>query len=156
MIVRHLQILCSLFASFALTVVLASLPLANAARAQNAVALTGKVISPQEPAMEGVLVSARREGASITTTVVSNAEGTYSFPAERLPAGHYTLSIRAAGYTLQGPQTADVKAGGAATADLTLTKVTAHALADQLSNGEWLNSLPGDERTTARPGHDGS
>ena len=99
--------------------------------------------------MEGVLVSARRDGSSITTTVVSNAEGIYSFPAGRLPPGHYTLSIRAVGYALQGAHATDVKAGGATTADLTLTKITAHALADQLSNGEWLNSLPGDDRIRA-------
>ncbi|HEY5066979.1 MAG TPA: carboxypeptidase regulatory-like domain-containing protein [Xanthobacteraceae bacterium] len=155
---RRLQFLCSLFSSFALAaglvsllaiLSLASLPLASAAQAQGSAALTGKVTSAQEPVMEGVLVSARRDGSSITTTVVSNAEGIYSFPAGRLPAGHYTLSIRAVGYALQGAHATDVKAVGAATADLTLTKITAHGLADQLSNGEWLNSLPGADRTRA-------
>ena len=97
--------------------------------------------------MEGVLVSAQRDGSNITTTVVSNAQGIYSFPAARLPAGHYTLSVRAVGYSLQGSQAADVTASAATTADLALNKT--NALANQLSNGEWLNSLPGDERTRA-------
>ncbi len=153
MIVRRLQFLCSLFSSSALAAglvsLLAILSLVSAAQAQGSAALTGKVTSAQEPVMEGVLVSARRDGSSITTTVVSNAEGIYSFPAGRLPAGHYTLSIRAVDYALQGAHATDVKAGGATTADLTLTKITAHALADQLSNGEWLNSLPGDDRIRA-------
>ena len=97
--------------------------------------------------MEGVLVSAKRDGSNITTTVVTNDQGVYSFPAARLAPGHYTLTIRAVGYTLQGPQAADVAAGKAAKADLTLAKTD--AVANQLSNGEWLNSLPGDDRTKA-------
>jgi virginiamycin B lyase len=117
------------------------------AQAQNGVALTGKVTSAQEPAMEGVLVSAKRDGSNITTTVVSNDQGTYSFPAAHLSPGHYTLTIRAVGYTLQGPQAADVAAGKAAKADLTLAKT--NKVANQLSNGEWLNSLPGDDQTKA-------
>jgi streptogramin lyase len=126
---------------------LAGFLLAATAQAQNNVALTGKVTSAQEPAMEGVLVNAERDGSNITTTVVSNAQGVYSFPADRLEPGHYTLSIRAVGYTLDGPKTADVTANAATTADLTLDRTK--LLANQLSNGEWLNSLPGDEKTRA-------
>jgi virginiamycin B lyase len=126
---------------------LASLLISVSAHAQNGVALTGKVTSAQEPVMEGVLVSAKRDGSNITTTVATNEQGTYSFPAARLTPGHYTLTIRAVGYTLQGPQAADVAAGKAAKADLTLAKTD--AVANQLSNGEWLNSLPGDDQTKA-------
>jgi len=118
-----------------------------AARAQSSVALTGKVTSQQEPVMEGVLVSARRDGSNITTTVVTDAQGVYSFPSGRLAPGHYTLSIRAIGYTLRGAQAVDIAADHATTADLTLGKVT--ALANQLSNGEWLLSLPGDDHLKA-------
>ncbi|HEY2136960.1 MAG TPA: hypothetical protein VGH49_13805, partial [Xanthobacteraceae bacterium] len=39
--------------------------------AQNAAALSGQVSSGEEGAMEGVLVSARREGSTVTTTVVT-------------------------------------------------------------------------------------
>jgi len=35
--------------------------------------LTGKVSSAQEPTMEGVLVSLKKEGSTIATTVVTNA-----------------------------------------------------------------------------------
>jgi len=129
------------------SVAFAGLMLSASAQAQSGVALTGKVTSTQEPVMEGVLVSARRDGSNITTTVVSNAQGVYSFPADKLQPGHYTLAIRAVGYKLDGPKTADVTAKGAATADITLAKT--NALANQLSNGEWLNSLPGDDKLKA-------
>jgi virginiamycin B lyase len=76
---------------------LAALLLATAVQAENGVALTGKVASAQEPVMEGVLVSARLDGSNITTTVATDAQGIYSFPAARLAPGHYTISIRAVG-----------------------------------------------------------
>jgi virginiamycin B lyase len=126
---------------------LAGLLLATAAQAQNGTALTGKVTSAQEPTMEGVLVSAKLDGSTVTTTVVTNAQGVYAFPADKLAPGHYTISTRAVGYKLDGPKAADIAAGSAATADLTLNKT--NALANQLSNGEWLNSLPGDDRLKA-------
>jgi virginiamycin B lyase len=128
------------------TVGFAGLMFSAAAQAQNGVALTGKVTSTQEPTMEGVLVSAKLDGSNITTTVVTNAQGVYSFPADRLAPGHYTLSIRAIGYKLDGPKAADVTAN-TTTADITLDKT--NALANQMSNGEWLNSLPGDDKTRA-------
>ncbi len=126
---------------------LAGLLLATAAQAQSGAALTGKVASAQEPTMEGVLVSAKLDGSNVTTTVVTNAQGIYSFPADKLAPGHYTISTRAVGYKLDGPKTADVTAASAASADLTLNKT--NALANQLSNGEWLNSLPGDDKLKA-------
>src|SRR5262245_19858134 len=63
-------------------------------------ALSGRVTSAAEGAMEGVLVNAKREGSNITITVVSNASGVYTFPQDRLQPGRYALSIRAAGYVL--------------------------------------------------------
>src|ERR1700723_434135 len=56
---------------------LAGFFLSTAAQAQNGPALTGKVTSAQEPVMEGVLVSAKRDGGAITTTVVTNEQGIY-------------------------------------------------------------------------------
>ena len=94
--------------------------------------------------MEGVLVSAKKTGSTITTTVVTDQKGHYAFPASRLQPGHYDISIRAVGYRLQDSQAADVAGGAAASADIALEKVTdLHQLADQLSNGDWLNSMPG-------------
>ena len=87
------------------------------AQAQSA-ALTGQVSSAGEPKMEGVLVSARKAGSSVTVTVVTNDQGRYAFPADRLEPGSYAISIRAIGYKLDGPKTAEVSAGAAATADV--------------------------------------
>jgi virginiamycin B lyase len=105
------------------------------------VALTGRVTSAQEGAMEGVLVSAHAAGSPITVTVVSDAQGRYAFPADRLPAGTYALAIRAVGYALDGAPTAAVAADRTATVDLALRK--AADLAAQLTSTEWLISMPG-------------
>ena len=51
--------------------------------------------------MEGVLVSARSAGSTVTTTVVSDRQGRYEFPRARLEPGDYTLRIRAIGYELE-------------------------------------------------------
>ncbi len=106
-----------------------------------AVALTGQVSSQEEGRMEGVLVSAKREGSTITTTVVSDAQGRYGFPAAKLEPGKYALRIRAVGYELEHSQPAEVAAGKTTQLDLKLKK--AADLASQLSNGEWLVSMPG-------------
>jgi len=108
--------------------------------AQSQAALAGKVSSAEEGAMEGVLVSAKKTGSTITVTVVSDAEGRYHFPDKKLSPGKYALTIRAAGYELEAPRVLDK----AAVADLKLKK--ADDLAAQLSNGEWMASMPGDDR----------
>ena len=54
-------------------------------------ALTGQVTSPDAGAMEGVLVSAKKPGSTITVTVVSDAQGRYQFPASKLAPGAYAL-----------------------------------------------------------------
>src|SRR6266849_4266844 len=73
-------------------------------------ALTGRVTSSQEGAMEGVLISAQQTGSPISVTAVTNQAGRYSFPFNRLAPGHYALRIRAIGYELNGPAAADVAA----------------------------------------------
>lgn len=108
---------------------------------QTPLALTGKVTSAEEGAMEGVLVSAKRAGSTITTTVFTDANGRYGFPASRLSPGHYTIRIRATGYDLAGPASADLPANDPVTLDLKLRKTT--DLAAQLTNAEWLMSFPG-------------
>ena len=113
------------------------------ALAQSSDALVGQVSSAQEGAMEGVVVSAKRTGAIVTVSVVTNHDGLYRFPAARLEPGDYTMTIRAAGYDLDGKVTAAVDAGKSATADLKL-KPTKN-LPAQLSNAEWLASFPGND-----------
>ena len=101
--------------------------------------LSGRVTSAEEGAMEGVLVSAQRTGSPITITVVTGADGIFSFPAAKLAPGHYALRIRAVGYELDGAAAADVPAKK--TLDLKLRKAT--DLAAQLTNTEWFMSMPG-------------
>jgi virginiamycin B lyase len=109
--------------------------------AQSAAALTGVVTSDQEGPMEGVLVTAKKAGSTVATTVVTNKEGRYSFPASRLEPGDYTIKIRAAGYDLDGKGAAQIAADKPATADLKLKKT--HNLSTQLTTAEWLQSMPG-------------
>jgi hypothetical protein len=114
--------------------------LAGPADAQTAAALIGQVSSTEEGNMEGVVVSAKKDGSTITVSVVSDAQGRFSFPADRLEPGKYTIKARAVGYDLPAT-TADVAAGKPATAELKLTKT--RNLAAQLNNAEWLLSMPG-------------
>ncbi len=109
--------------------------------AQGQAALTGQVTSAEEGPMEGVVVSAKKAGSTIMVSVVSDQAGRYSFPAARLDAGQYALSIRAVGYDLDGPRSADIAAGRATTADIKLRKT--RNLSAQLTSSEWLTSFPG-------------
>src|SRR6266702_3394283 len=111
------------------------------AQAQAAVALTGQVSSAEEGAMEGVVVSAKRDGSTISISVVTDARGRFAFPAARLEPGHYTLKARAAGFEIDGARAADVAAGGVAAADIKLRKVK--NLSAHLTNAEWMSSMPG-------------
>ena len=111
------------------------------AQAQTAVALTGEVSSAEEGAMEGVVVSARKDGSTISISVVTDAQGRFAFPAARLEPGRYTLKARAAGYEIDGARAADVAPGGEAKAEIKLKKVK--NLSAHLTNAEWMMSMPG-------------
>ena len=104
------------------------------------VALSGVVSSSDEGRMEGVVVSARRDGANFTVSVVSGETGTYSFPRTHLEPGSYAITTRAAGYDLVDPGAVTVTSGSAATADLELRETT--DLGRQLSSREWAMSMP--------------
>jgi streptogramin lyase len=107
------------------------------------IALTGQVSSAEEGAMEGVVVSAKKDGSTITISVVSDKDGRFRFPAQKLEPGHYALSIRAVGYDLSVAAAAEVAAAQTATADLKLRKT--NDLSTQLTNAEWLMSMVGTE-----------
>src|SRR5215831_17068354 len=124
------------------------------AQSQPPAALTGHVTSEAEGAMEGVVVSAKKAGSSVTVSVVSDAQGRYSFPANRLSAGKYSLKIRAIGYDLIGSATADVADEQTATVDLKLRK--AKNLASQMSNAEWMMSQPIKPQRMLDPARSGS
>src|SRR6266511_1779271 len=112
--------------------------------AQSQIALSGQVASAEEGPMEGVLVSAKKRGSTVTVTVVSEEGGNYSFPAAKLEPGQYSLRIRAIGYDLDRPVNVDVIPQQRAKFDLKLRKT--EDLASQLSNGEWLASFPGTDQ----------
>ncbi len=124
-------------AAFALT--LGSAPLPVHAQSGAPAAVTGKVTSTDEGAMEGVVVSAKK--GIVTVSVVSNDKGEFSFPASKLDAGDYALSIRAVGYNLEGPKSVTVAADKPAAIDVKLVKT--RNLASQLTNLEWMMSVPG-------------
>src|ERR1019366_1984275 len=92
------------------------------AQSSDQAALSGVVSSQQEGHMEGVVVSARRDGANFTVSVVSDARGKYSFPRTHMEPGKYALTIRAVGYDLIGPGSVQIAAGKTASADLKLEK----------------------------------
>src|SRR5688500_6064160 len=113
----------SLMSVAALAIVLVwSAPRSFPAHAQSALSLTsstsltGLVTTSEEGPMEGVLVSAKKAGSMLTTTVVSDSQGRYRFPQTRLEPGQYVLRIRAIGYDLDGAATASVVAQKTTTA----------------------------------------
>jgi len=113
---------------------------------QTQTALDGQINSP-DGHLEGVLVSATKSGSTLTITVVSDDQGRYRFPRSKLEPGQYSLAIRAVGYDLENAATVDVAERKTATADLTLRP--ARDLAAQLSNTEWLMSVPGTDEQKA-------
>ena len=135
---------------------------------QKPAAIAGRVASGAEGAMEGVVVTARASGASesvdcagnaaepaavsepiecglgrsiVSVSVISDAKGDFRFPADRLPPGRYTLAVRAVGYVLAAPAGAQVVAGK--TADVALKLAATKDVAGQLTDAEWMMSMPG-------------
>jgi streptogramin lyase len=109
-----------------------------------AAALGGAVTSQAEGEMEGVLVTAKGVGGTVAVTVVTDKQGRYAFPRNRLRSGQYRMQIRAVGYDLEDPGTIEVQAGRTKNVNLKLRNT--RDLASQLSNVEWLLSVPGTEK----------
>ena len=82
----------------AVVAIMGSVPRDLGAQESGAAALSGSVGSAQEAKMEGDVVSARRDGANFTVSVVSDAQGRYSFPRTHLEPGKYTLTTEKSGY----------------------------------------------------------
>lgn len=115
-------------------------------------ALTGKVSSQAEGAMEGVIVGAKKTGSTITTWVVSDSQGQYAFPSNRMEPGQYAISMRAVGY--EPPKTSVDVATMPTHLDLQLSKVTSTSkLVNQMSDGELLISVPGSAQDKAAFGN---
>jgi streptogramin lyase len=110
------------------------------AHSANPVAIGGVVSSQQEGKMEGVLVSAKKEGSTITVSVVSDSQGRYAFPGDRLSPGIYHLKIRATGYDLEDPGVVKLEDRKTAQVDLKLQK--SKNLAAQMTPADWFLSNP--------------
>ena len=108
-------------------------------QAQGGAAISGVVVSQEEGKMEGVVVTARKDGGNSQVSVVTDKGGKYAFPRTHLEPGSYALSTRAVGFDLAGPGTITVAAGKTAKADLKLGKT--QNLGRQLSNVEWLMNV---------------
>ncbi len=141
-----------LVAAFAAVVGVVTVGFIRADAPTHAAALTGTVNSQAEGAMEGVLVGAKKAGSTIATWVVSDAQGHYTFPADRVPPGKYAISIRAVGYEL--PSTSvEIAPADPVRLDLQLSKITSvNKLGLQLTNDEWRMSVPGTAQEKAALG----
>src|SRR5471030_2518729 len=115
--------------------------------AKGQAALTGTVSSDAEGKMEGVVVTAKKPGSIVEVSVTTNAQGQYTFPESRLEPGNYTISIRAVGYDINSPAKATVESEKTVTTDIKLKKTK--NLASQLTNAEWMMSIPGTEAQKA-------
>ena len=136
------KVLSIVVAAMAMLVVsLTSNSLSLRAQSTSAGAVSGTVTSQDEGTMEGVVVSARRQGANFTVSVVSDARGRYSFPRTHLEPGSYDVTIRAVGYNLSAPARVTVGSDEPAMLELLLEK-TKNLLA-QLTSLEVATSLPG-------------
>ncbi len=76
--------------------------------------------------------------------MVSDKQGRYGFPAAKLEPGKYSLKVRAAGYELEGFPSVNILNRKTTQADLKLKRTS--DLAAQLSNGEWMASMPGTDQ----------
>src|SRR5215470_3655468 len=73
----------------------ASLLAATSARSADQV-LSGRIASRSGQKLDGVTVSAKREGSTITTSVYTDAAGEYFFPL--LPEGRYRVWAQSLGF----------------------------------------------------------
>ena len=90
-----------------------------------------KVTSDAEGAMEGVVVSAKKAGSTVTVSVITDAQGHYRFPANRLGAGKYSSRSARSAMTLRAPASADVADEQTTTVDLKLAQDEEPRLADE-------------------------
>ena len=82
---------CQLLASVASVVLVGAASTASADQL-----LTGSITSATGQKLEGVQVSAKKEGSTITTSVYTDQSGAYYLPS--LPAGKYNVWAQALGF----------------------------------------------------------
>ena len=110
----------------------------------NEVAITGVISSPSEGPMEGVIVSAKGKDSTITVSVITNEQGRYSFPRSKVNAGTIELKTRVTGYEQKKEIFVVLRNDIQSVKNIQL-EVTKN-LDLQLTNAEWMASMPGSER----------
>ena len=130
-------------AAFALTLVLSSSspPAAAQGAGSAAAALAGQVASTEEGPMEGVIVSAKKDGSTITISVITNAQGRLQLPGGATRARPVQPANPRGRIRPRRPQECRCRGGQPASADLKLRKT--RNLSKQLTNAEWMMSVPG-------------
>lgn len=110
--------------------------------------LVGTVRGADDLPLAGVQVSAKAAGTTITTTVFTDEQGRYFFPAMR--AGEYRAWAQAVGFA-RAPAAVMIVPGGQKRQAFTLNALrTFDELAPQLSESEWIAALPEDTREQRR------
>ncbi|OFW00744.1 MAG: hypothetical protein A3I61_19490 [Acidobacteria bacterium RIFCSPLOWO2_02_FULL_68_18] len=99
--------------------------------------LTGTIKGADGKPMEGVAVSAKAEGSPVTTSVWTNQNGAYAFPA--LEAGRYRVWAQAIGFSRPVAEAA-VTPGRGVQQNFTLEPTA--IIPRSLSTAEWMQSLP--------------
>lgn len=132
-----------------LALLLCALAALLGAPSATAATLTGVIKSAAGTPLEGVTVSAKRAGSTITTTVFTDEQGQYVFPAlgPTFDAGAYKVWAQAIGFeTARADATIDAAKPAA-------QNFTMKPLADfsrQLSSAEWMAALPESTPADAR------
>ena len=101
--------------------------------------LNGSVKSEKGEALEGVLIRAKKEGATVAVTVVSDAQGKYRFP--KLEGGKYVVEVTRADGLEPSRENVEIGAGKEGHVDFKLGP--AKDMASQITVVDWLMNLPG-------------
>lgn len=107
--------------------------------------IAGRIIDGDGAPMEGVTVSAQAAGSLVTTSVYTDENGLYFFPA--LPAGQYSLWAQATGFHANRISVS-VSGSGTQASDLTMVVLGDPRL--QLTGHEWFQSLPAQDQNDER------
>ena len=111
----------------------------TAAGQPSGVLLTGTIRSTDGQVMEGVTVSAKRDGMTITTSVFTDDEGVYIFPP--LTEGQYQVWAQAVGFETGRGQ---ASLNGASPVHQNYALKTTNDPSRQLTGADWMASLPED------------
>ena len=101
--------------------------------------LTGTIRSTDGQVMEGITVSARTEGSTITTSVFTDEEGVYVFPP--MDDGDYRIWAQTVGYATAHAQ-AQLSGSEVARRNFSLATASTQEVTRQMNGADWSASLP--------------